>query len=97
MACFFAARIAFISSADGRKALWVMQLMGNYQRETGRSLRSHDFRRAAFTRAAAFDVTPETMLPYYTAMEKKKTSDEALGELADDLLPKPKAVRDEGE
>jgi hypothetical protein len=58
--------------------------MGNYHRETGRKLCSHDFRRAAFTRAAekdihpkrapvAFDVTPETMLRYYTATEKKKT------------------------
>src|SRR5207237_662421 len=55
-----------------RLYLWVLQLMGNYQRETGRTLRSHDFRRAAFTRAAeegihpkragaAFDVTAETM------------------------------------
>lgn len=82
-----------------RMAQWVMQLMGNYQRETGRTLRTHDFRRAAFTRAAekdihpkraaaAFDVTPETMLRYYTATEKKKTSDEVLGLLAGDLLPK---------
>lgn len=63
----------------------------------------HDYRRAAFARAAekdihpkraaaAFDVTPETMLRYDTATEKKKTSSEVLGELADDLLPKPKGV-----
>jgi hypothetical protein len=72
--------------------------MGNYHRETGRTLRSHDFRRAAFTRAAeqdihpkraaAFDVTAETMLRYYTAAERKKTSDEVLDQLADKLLPK---------
>lgn len=84
-----------------RLYLWVLQLMGNYHRETGKTLRSHDFRRAAFTRAAeedihpkraaaAFDVTPETMLRYYTATEKKKTSDEVLDQLADKLLPKPK-------
>ena len=74
-------------------------MMGNYHRETGHTLRSHDFRRAAFTRAAeadihpkraavAFDVTPETMLRYYTATEKKKTADDVLGGLADKLLPK---------
>ena len=82
-----------------RLCLWVLQLMGNYHRETGQTLRTHDFRRAAFTRAAeedihpkraaaAFDVTAETMLRYYTATEKKKTSDEVLGGLADKLLPK---------
>jgi site-specific recombinase XerD len=89
-----------------RLYLWVLQLMGYYQKTTGRNLRSHDFRRAAFTRAAekdihpkraavAFDVTPETMLRYYTATEKKKTADEVLGGLADDLLPRRK--RDEEE
>lgn len=78
----------------------------NYHRETGQTLRSHDFRRVAFTRAAeegihpkragaAFDVTAETMLRYYTTTEKKKTSDDVLGSLADKLLPKPK--RDEEE
>jgi integrase len=81
-----------------RLYLWVLQLMGNYHRETGRKLCSHDFRRAAFTRAAeedihpkraatAFDVTPETMLRYYTATEKKQTADDVLGQLADKLLP----------
>jgi hypothetical protein len=66
-----------------RLYLWVLQLMDNYHRETGRTLCSHDFRRAAFTRAAeegihpkraaaAFDVTTETMLRYYTATEKKE-------------------------
>jgi integrase len=85
-----------------RLSLWVLQIMGNYHRETGQTLRTHDFRRAAFTRAAeegyhpklaasAFDVTPETMLRYYTATEKKKNSDEVLGGLAAKLLPKPKA------
>ena len=44
--------------------------------------------------AAAFDVTPETMLRYYTATEKKKTADEVLMGLAEDLLPKS---RDEEE
>jgi integrase len=89
-----------------RLYLWVLQLMGNYQRETGKTLRSHDFRRTAFTRAAeedihpkraaaAFDVTAETMLRYYTATEKKKTSDEVLGELADKLLPKPRRQGEE--
>jgi hypothetical protein len=53
-----------------------------------RDLRSHDFRRAAFTRAA-FDVTLETMLRYSTATEKKKTSDDVLTEQADKLLPRP--------
>lgn len=37
-----------------------------------------------------FDVTGETMLRYYTATEKKRTADEVLGDLAGDLLPKPK-------
>jgi integrase len=89
-----------------RLYLWVLQLMGNYQRETGRTLRTHDFRRAAFTRAAeedihpkraaaAFDVTAETMLRYYTATEKKKTSDEVLGGLADKLLPRRKQDEEE--
>jgi hypothetical protein len=70
-----------------------------YQKETGRDLSSHDFRNAAFTRAAeedthpkrasvAFDVTPETMLRHYTATEKKRTADEVLSELRDELMPK---------
>jgi integrase len=82
-----------------RLYLWVVQLMQAYQAETGRDFSSHDFRKAAFTRAAeedvhpkragvAFDVTPETMLRYYTATEKKKTADEVLGGLADRLMPK---------
>lgn len=73
--------------------------MQEYQRATGNGLTSHDFRKAAFTRAAegdlhpkraavAFDVTPETMLRYYRPTEKKRTADEVLGELAADLLPK---------
>jgi hypothetical protein len=81
--------------------------MGYYHKETGRDLRSHDFRRAAFTRAAekdihpkraavAFDVTPETMLRYYTATEKKKTADDVLGGLAADLLPKKKGEEKPG-
>lgn len=89
-----------------RLYLWVLQLMGYYQKATGRDLSSHDFRRAAFTRAAekdihpkraaaAFDVTPETMLRYYTATEKKKTADEVLSGLADDLLPKPPKADEE--
>lgn len=82
-----------------RLYLWVIGLMQDYQRETGKHLSSHDFRKAAFTRAAekdvhpkraaaAFDVTAETMLRYYTATDKKKVADEVFGELADDLLPK---------
>jgi hypothetical protein len=43
--------------------------------------------------ADALDVTPETMLQYYTATAKKKTADDVLSSLADDLLPKKK---DEG-
>jgi integrase len=81
-----------------RLYLWVVQLMGKYQEATGNDLSSHDFRKAAFTRAAekgvhparaaaAFDVTSETMLRYYTATEKKKTADEVLRGLASDLLP----------
>jgi hypothetical protein len=77
--------------------------MQGYQAATGIHLSSHDFRRAAFTRAAemnihpkraatAFDVTPETMMKYYTAAEKKQTADEVLGEMADALLPKRKEV-----
>ena len=83
---------------------WVIGLMQDYQRLTGRRLSSHDFRRAAFTRAAeknihpkmastAFDVTPETMLRYYTATDKKRAADEVLGGLAADLMP----VRPAGE
>ncbi len=64
--------------------------MGKYQAATGEDLSSHDFRKAAFTRAAerdihpkraavAFDVTPETMMKYYTATEKKQTADDVLG------------------
>src|SRR5207249_1743587 len=86
-----------------RLYLWIVALMQDYQKETGKDLSSHDFRKAAFTRAAekdihpkraavAFDVTAETMLRYYTATEKKKTADEVLGGLAGDLLPKPKRV-----
>jgi integrase len=85
---------------------WITQIMGDYQRQTGRDLSSHDFRKAAFTRAAeedihpkraavAFDVTAETMLRYYTATEKKKTSDEVLGGLAGRLLPKKHGKEEE--
>jgi integrase len=87
-----------------RLYLWVVQIMQSYQLQTGKDLSSHDFRKAAFTRAAeedvhpkraavAFDVTAETMLKYYTATEKKKTSDEVLGDLAEKLLPKKKAAQ----
>lgn len=80
---------------------WVVQIMGDYQKQTGKDLSSHDFRRAAFTRVAeedvhpkraavAFDVTAETMFKYYTAADKRKTADEVLGSLADKLLPKKK-------
>lgn len=78
---------------------WIVALLRDYQKETGRDLSSHDFRRAAFTRAAeadihpkraavAFDVTAETMLKYYTATEKKRTADEVLGELQEELMLK---------
>jgi len=83
-------------------------MMQEYQDKTGKHLSSHDFRKAAFTRAAekdihpkraavAFDVTPETMLHYYTATEKQKTSDEVLTQLVDDLLPKTKSPAKEEE
>jgi hypothetical protein len=62
--------------APERLYLWVVRLMQGYQKETGRDFSSHDFRKAAFTRAVeedvhpkraatAFDVTAETMLRYY--------------------------------
>ena len=58
-----------------RLYLWGVQIMQDYQKQTGKDFSSHDFRRAAFTRAAeedihpkraavAFDVTAETMLRY---------------------------------
>jgi integrase len=89
-----------------RLYLWIVSLMQDYQKATGKDLSSHDFRRAAFTRAAendvhpkraavAFDVTPETMLRYYTATEKKRTADEVLTDLAGDLLPKPQKTQEE--
>lgn len=88
--------------ATRRLYLWVVALMQEYQKRTGRDLSSHDFRKAAFTRAAeadvhpkraavAFDVTPETMMRYYTATEKKQTADEVLSGLAAKLLPKKPA------
>ena len=40
--------------------------------------------------AVAFDVTPETMMKYYTATEKKQTADKVLGGLAGKLLPRKK-------
>jgi integrase len=75
-----------------RLYLWVVAIMQDYQKATGNDLSSHDFRKAAFTRAAeldihpkraavAFDVTPETMLRYYTATEKKRTADDVLTEM----------------
>jgi integrase len=84
-----------------RMYLWVVQVIQAYRKATGRDLSSHDFRRAAFTRAAeadvhpkraaaAFDVTAETMMKYYTATEKKRTADKVLGGLADRLRPRGK-------
>jgi site-specific recombinase XerD len=78
---------------------WIVALLRDYQTQTGRDLSSHDFRKAAFTRAAeadihpkraavAFDVTAETMLKYYTATEKKRTADEVLTELGEQLALK---------
>lgn len=84
---------------DSRRLyLWVVQIMQRYQKETGRDFSSHDFRKAAFTRAAekdihvkkaatAFDVTPETMLRYYTAIDQRKAAEELRDELAGDLDP----------
>lgn len=87
------------SFSPARLATWIVALHRDYQRETGRDLSSHDFRKAAFTSAAeedihpkraavAFDVTAETMLRYYTATEKKRTADEVLGRLHAKLRPK---------
>jgi integrase len=80
---------------------WIIALMRDYKKQTGNDLSSHDFRKAAFTRAAeadihpkraavAFDVTPETMLKYYTATEKKRTADEVLSDLQAALMPTKK-------
>ena len=77
---------------------WIVALLRDYQNQTGKNLTSHDFRRAAFTRAAeadihpkraavAFDVTAQTMLKYYTATEKKRTADEVLSGLQAQLMP----------
>jgi hypothetical protein len=38
--------------------------------------------------ATGFDVTPETIVKYYAAVDKKRTANEVLGELADKLLAK---------
>jgi integrase len=84
---------------------WVVSLLQDYQHETGRDLSSHDFRKAALTRAAeadihpkraavAFDVTAETMLKYYTATEKKRTADEVLKELQAQLNPSSNGEKD---
>jgi integrase len=94
--------------SPNRLYMWIVQLMGKYQEATGHHLSSHDFRKAAFTRAAeedvhpkraaaAFDVTAETMLRYYTATEKKKTADEVLSGLADKLLPPMPKGQEKGE
>ncbi|MFL5328646.1 MAG: tyrosine-type recombinase/integrase [Gemmataceae bacterium] len=75
---------------------WIQHTMQAYEEETGRDLSSHDFRRAAFTRAAeadintkragaAFGVSPETMQRYYIATDQKRTSDEVLGGMAEKL------------
>lgn len=81
-----------------RLCSWIIALLRDYRKQTGKDLSSHDFRKAAFTRAAeadihpkraaaAFDVTAETMLKYYTATEKKRTADEVLSELQAKLMP----------
>ena len=80
---------------------WIIAVMHNYQKQTGKDLSSHDFRKAAFTRASeadihpkraavAFDVTAETMLKYYTATEKKRTADDVLVGLQEALMPRTK-------
>ncbi len=84
--------------AGQRLVGWIIALMRDYQKQTGKDYSSHDFRKAAFKRASeadihpkraavAFDVTAETMLKYYTATEKKRTSDEVLTGLQAALLP----------
>lgn len=84
--------------ATKRLYTWIVALLRDYQKQTGKDLSSHDFRKAAFTRAAeadihpklasvAFDVTAETMLRYYTATEKKQTADEVLSKLQAQLMP----------
>jgi hypothetical protein len=88
-----------------RMAGWIIALMRDYQRQTGKDLSSHDFRKTAFTRAAeadahpkraavAFEVTSETMLKYYTATERKRTADEVLGGLQASLMPKKKSIEE---
>jgi len=42
-----------------RLYMWIVALMQDYQKQTGRDLSSHDFRRAAFTRAAEEDIHPK--------------------------------------
>jgi integrase len=42
-----------------RLYLWVLQVMGYYHKGMGHGLRPHDFRRAAFTRAAEKDIQPQ--------------------------------------
>ena len=87
---------AMAEFSPSRLYWWIQHTMQAYEEETGNDLSSHDFRRAAFTRAAeadihpkraavAFDVSPETMLRYYTATDKKRTADEILGGLAEKL------------
>ena len=77
----------------------IVALLRDCQAQICRDLSSHDFRRAAFTRAAeadihpkrtavAFDVTSETMLKYYTATEKKRMAEDVLSELQAALRPK---------
>lgn len=81
-----------------RLYLWVVQLMQIFQDQTGKNFSSHDFRRAAFTRAAeknihpkrvsaGFGVTAETLLSYYTAVEQRAASEEIGADLEGDLDP----------
>lgn len=82
-----------------RLYMWILTVMQDYQKETGLDLSSHDFRRAALTRTAeagfhpkdaaqAFDLQPETMMKYYTAVEKEQAAQKILGGMADKLRPK---------
>jgi integrase len=84
---------------DSRRLyLWVVQIMGDYQKQTGKDFSSHDFKRAALTRAAengvhpkqaaaAFDTTAETLMRYYTAVDARKANEITVTKLAADLDP----------
>jgi integrase len=77
---------------------WVAAIMKKFRAETKLDFSSHDFRKAAFTRAAernihpkkvasGFGVTAETLIRYYTAAEARSANAECLDALEADLKP----------